>query len=47
MISATAALHSEVVALVRGPSESRVVWNIPRESMDGQQPTETADQRKP
>jgi biofilm PGA synthesis N-glycosyltransferase PgaC len=30
LISATAAMHSEVVALVRGPSGSRVVWNIPR-----------------
>ncbi len=31
LISATAALHSEVIAIVRGPRGSRVVWNIPRE----------------
>ena len=31
LISATAALHSEVSALARGPRGSRVVWNIPRE----------------
>ena len=45
LIPATAALHSEVVALVRGPSDRPVVWNIPRERMDGQEPTE-ANQRK-
>jgi len=45
LIPATAALHSEVVALVRGPSDRPVVWNIPREHMDGQEPTE-ANQRK-
>ena len=49
LISATAALHSEVAALVRGPRGSRVVWNIPREHIDGQPPTEKADadQRRP
>ena len=31
LVSATAALHSEVIALARGPRGSRVVWNIPRE----------------
>lgn len=46
LISATAAMHSEVVALVRGPSDRPVVWNIPREHMDGQRPGE-ANQRKP
>lgn len=30
-ISAAAALRSEIVAAYRGPSERRVVWNIPRE----------------
>ena len=45
LVSATAALHSEIIALVRGPSGDRVVWNIPREYRDGQ-PTEKADQRK-
>ena len=33
IISAVAALHSETVALVRGPREDRVVWNIPREQL--------------
>ena len=46
LISATAAMHSEVVALVRGPSDRPVVWNIPREHMDGQRPGE-ANRRKP
>ena len=46
LISATAAMHSEVVALVRGPSDRPVVWNIPREHMDGQPPTERASERK-
>ena len=45
LISATAALHSEVIALVRGPRGSRVVWNIPRER--GRQPTDVTDQRNP
>jgi poly-beta-1,6-N-acetyl-D-glucosamine synthase len=31
MMAAVAALHSQTVALVRGPRESRVVWDIPRE----------------
>jgi biofilm PGA synthesis N-glycosyltransferase PgaC len=31
LFSALAALHSQVVALVRGPRERRVVWDIPRE----------------
>jgi biofilm PGA synthesis N-glycosyltransferase PgaC len=31
MLSATAALHQQVVALGRGPRERRVVWDIPRE----------------
>jgi hypothetical protein len=30
-IAATAALHSQVVALARGPRERRVVWDLPRE----------------
>ncbi len=33
VISATAALHSEIVSLLRGPSDRRVVWNIPREPL--------------
>ena len=47
LVSATAALHSEVIALVRGPSGNRVVWNIPREHLAGRQPTQKPDQRKP
>ena len=39
LISGMAALHSEVVALVRGPREHRVVWNIPRQPLDGQRET--------
>ena len=31
ILSACAALHSQVVAVIRGPRESRVVWDIPRE----------------
>jgi len=34
MLAATVALHSETVALVRGPREGRVVWNIPRERFE-------------
>ena len=30
MLAASAALRSETVALVRGPREQRVVWDIPR-----------------
>jgi len=33
VISGLAALHSEVPSLFRGPSERRVVWNIPREAL--------------
>jgi poly-beta-1,6-N-acetyl-D-glucosamine synthase len=31
LISAAAALHSQIVALIRGPRRTRVVWDIPRE----------------
>jgi biofilm PGA synthesis N-glycosyltransferase PgaC len=31
LISATAALREQVIALVRGPRRERVVWDIPRE----------------
>jgi biofilm PGA synthesis N-glycosyltransferase PgaC len=34
MLSGAAALHSETIALVRGPRERRVVWDIPRERLD-------------
>jgi hypothetical protein len=33
VISGLAALHSEVGSLFGGPSEPRVVWNIPREPL--------------
>ena len=33
MVSAAAALHSQTVALVKGPREQRVVWDIPREQV--------------
>ncbi len=31
ILSACAALHSQVAAVIRGPRESSVVWDIPRE----------------
>ncbi|MBS1676044.1 MAG: glycosyltransferase [Actinobacteria bacterium] len=34
MISAAAALHSEVLSTFRGPRERRVVWDVPREVED-------------
>jgi len=34
VLAAAAALRSETVALVRGPREQRVVWDIPREQLD-------------
>ena len=33
VISGLAALHSEVGSLLRGPSDRRVVWNIPRQPL--------------
>jgi biofilm PGA synthesis N-glycosyltransferase PgaC len=33
MLAAAAALHSQIVGLVRGPRERRVVWDIPREQL--------------
>ena len=33
-VSACAALHSQVVAAIRGPHESRAVWDTPREQLD-------------
>jgi biofilm PGA synthesis N-glycosyltransferase PgaC len=35
MISAAAALRAQLTALVRGPAERRVVWDIPRERVAG------------
>ncbi len=37
MISGAAALHSQLVALVRGPGKQRVVWDIPRERPEARQ----------
>ena len=34
LIAAAAALHSQMVALVRGPRKERVVWDIPRERLE-------------
>ena len=34
IVSACAALHSQVLATIRGPREARVVWDIPREPLD-------------
>ena len=34
ILSACAGLHSQVLATIRGPRESRVVWDIPREPRD-------------
>ena len=36
MLAASAALRSETVALVRGPREQRVVWDIPREAVEAE-----------
>ncbi len=36
MITAAAALRAQIVALVRGPREERVVWDIPREPTAGE-----------
>ncbi len=33
-VSACAALHSQVVAAIRGPHEARAVWDTPREQLD-------------
>jgi biofilm PGA synthesis N-glycosyltransferase PgaC len=44
MISACAAIHSQALALVRGPREQRVVWDIPREQAA---PAEAPEQGAP
>ena len=43
LVSATAALHSEIAALLRGPRDQRVVWDIPRQQLAGER--EQASQR--
>ena len=34
MINGAAALHSQIVGLIRGPRKERVVWDIPREEVE-------------
>jgi poly-beta-1,6-N-acetyl-D-glucosamine synthase len=34
MISASAAVNQQITALIRGPRERRVVWDVPREPLD-------------
>jgi poly-beta-1,6-N-acetyl-D-glucosamine synthase len=36
VLSALAAVHSEIASLLRGPREHRVVWNIPRQQLGGE-----------
>ena len=38
LISASAAINQQVTALIRGPRERRVVWDIPREPLDSPSP---------
>ena len=38
IVSACAALHSQVAATIRGPHESRAVWDTPREQLDTTRP---------
>ena len=36
ILAAAAAVRSQIVALFRGPSRQRVVWDIPREPLETQ-----------
>ena len=38
LISASAAINQQITALIRGPREQRVVWDIPRERLDSTNP---------
>jgi len=38
MVSAAAAVDQQIIALLRGPQERRVVWDIPRERLDSTSP---------
>ena len=38
LISASAAIDQQITALIRGPEEERVVWDIPREPLDSTSP---------
>jgi poly-beta-1,6-N-acetyl-D-glucosamine synthase len=38
LVSASAAVNQQITALIRGPRERRVVWDIPREPLDSTSP---------
>ncbi len=38
LVSASAAINQQISALIRGPRERRVVWDIPRERLDSTSP---------
>jgi poly-beta-1,6-N-acetyl-D-glucosamine synthase len=38
IVSASAAINQQIAALIRGPRERRVVWDIPRERLDSTSP---------
>ena len=38
IVSASAAIDQQITALIRGPREKRVVWDIPRERLDSASP---------
>jgi hypothetical protein len=38
VVSASAAVNQRLTALIRGPQERRVVWDIPREPLDSTTP---------
>ena len=38
IVSASAAVNQQITALIRGPQERRVVWDIPRERLDSTSP---------
>ncbi|MDA0164202.1 glycosyltransferase [Solirubrobacter ginsenosidimutans] len=38
LISASAAINQQITALIRGPRDQRVVWDIPREPLDSTSP---------
>ena len=38
LVSASAAVNQQITALIRGPREQRVVWDIPRERLDSTSP---------
>ena len=43
LISAAAALRSQMVGLLRGPRRQRVVWNLPRERLGSVEETQSRD----